>query len=391
MITIGKPSVLLSAVAVFILTFAQSCKDDKITTDPVDQQKSSALFGETQTGNPIASGTINEFTFASVDDEVALVLANNASGKIFIVKLPDDSDASTADQNIVTQSLPDFGVNVAAAIGVNVNQLQLFDMQLNPLTRAIYILVGSTTSSDRSVLRVTNKGTQIEAVNLSDVEYAEVQFANANDRIFDLAWGDGSLYASYAVPSTLDGSVAEIEAPFSTGSAIKSRTTTVFKTNWGGGFHTNAPLETMTYVNINNEGRLAGVTTCAPGFSFPVSMIDDQSNLLEVNEYYNLNSRSPVKVFGAVNNGKTYLIEFHNTGRLTRIGEKYIDGQVADYNSKAKYILTGGGTQRAAGLTDEDVAILSAPGELVMITKFSENQAYAILPTGELKYDYTLF
>ena len=58
-----------------------------------------------------------------------------------------------------------------------------------------------------------------------------------------------------------------ISVPFAHNSSTVNRATSMFKSNWGGDYFTNAPLEKFDFATINGSDRLLGVTICAPGFS----------------------------------------------------------------------------------------------------------------------------
>ena len=375
---------------IFILGFILSCKDNGVELPKIIEQESNLLLN-TETGSPMTNGTINKMTFISTKNEVALVVANDALGKLFVIKV-DDNNSSDATQNELTSTVTGFASEIASSLGLSLNQLSIHDMRINPVSKSIYVLAGRGQDKGISLLVATNGGKQIEKFDFENIEYAELPYVSAGDMIQDLTWGESSIFASFRKPSTLDGEIAEIKAPFSHGAVFTSRATTVYKTNWGGNYFTNAPLERLAYITVNNEPRLAGVTVCAPGFSFPVSDIYDGNGLLEVKEYFNLNTTSPWKVFGAVNNGKTYLIEHHDNGRLTRIGEKYLDGSQTEFNANAKYLLMNGGRDRVPGLTDEDVKLIAPIGTYLSVAQYSDHRAYGVvLPSGDLVHDISLF
>ena len=87
-------------------------------------------------------------------------------------------------------------------------------------------------------------------------------------------------------------------------------------------------------------------------------------------------------MFTVNNGGKTYLVEFHANGRITRVGEKYIDGSAAE-NANAKILLSTSGT-RMAGLTDEDVKVITPAGTYIMIGKYTDSKILVVDRTGAL-------
>ena len=358
-----------------------SCKkDDSTTTNPTPAP--SLLSGE-QTGALFAEGTINDFTLAYNEGKMVLLIANNTTGKIYAVDV-NDNDASKATENKITSPVTNMASKVQNAMGIT--GFTVMNMEVNPISNAVYVLVRNTNqTNERALFKITKGGEEITMVDLSNATYSAITFSTKGHSINDLTWGDNTMFVSMSQASTLNGEVAYLKAPFAHNSSVSSRATTVFKTNWGGNFFTDAPLETMTYGEVNGTKRLMGVTVCAPGFSFPVSDIDNGTGLLQVNEYFNLNQRSALKVFTINQNGKTYLIEFHDNGRITRVGEQYINGSQTDINAEADYLLTNGGTTVSAGFTDEDVKLLApANSNYQMIAKYSDTQLLVINTMGAI-------
>lgn len=379
----NKFSLLVIAIAVSMAVV--SCKKDNEESSPSNGGGNGGgvvpLISNEKTGTPFNTGTVNKFSIASNGSSVVLLLANNTTGKIYAVDLKDNK-AADATANAVNGPIADFASQIASKMGIALNTIRIRNIEVNPISKSIYVLAGSSQSNNNMLFKATNKGTTVEAVSLDNVSYSEITFSTASHRVNDMTWGDNSLFVSFSHSATLKGEVATIKAPFADGSALSSRATTVYKTNWGGGYHTDAPLETMTFAEVAGKKRLMGITVCAPGFSFETSDISNGAGVLEVNEYYNLNTRSALKVFPVYQNGKTYLIEIHDNGRVTRVGQKYIDGSQTQINDKAKYLLTGGGSTVANGLTDEDVKIIAVAGSYVMVSKYSDTQLLVMNTTG---------
>ncbi len=380
-------TVLLAFLSVIILN---SCGEENPEVKPPDSGKESLLTNP-QTGSLLDLKTIDKFTFATNSEEVVLFAASNAEGKIYAIRL-DDNKASDAGNNLITKDIAGFGDRIAATLGLQFHQMAIEDMKLNPLSKALYMLVGSKQNAERKLVRVSNSGEKIDPVDLSNVTYAEIEFSTAGDRIQDIVWGDERLFLSYQKPASLKGYVAEVASPIENGFVVQSRATTVFKTNWGGDYFTNAPLETLAYLDINGDKRLAGITVCAPGFSFPVQSINNGTDLLQIKEYFNLNNGFPKKAFGVEHMGKTYLIELHDNGRVTRVGEKYLDGSQTLVNKDAQYLLRNGGRERSVGFTDEDVLILIPHGSFTnAVAKVSDETIYVISRSGDLDHNFELF
>jgi hypothetical protein len=360
-----------------------ACKKATDQTPAKENEKTSPLLTNPAKGQAFSSGNINDFVLAEKDQQVFLLAANNTTGKVYAIDL-EDHDASKASANTITTPVASFGDGLALKMGVPGSQLTILNMEINPVSKSIYLLVMNTSNNTSSVVRVTDQGKTFTTLDLSNVSYIAMPFSIIGENVNDMTWGDNSLFISYSNASTLVGKVSVAQAPFVNNAAMTSRATTVFKTNWGNNYFTNAPLETMCYAEIGGEKRLLGVTVCAPGFSIKTNSISQGTGLLEVREYFNLNTGYANKVYPVTKNGKTYLIEHHYDGRITMVGEKYLDESQTKFNTGAKQLLQGNGTTVVSGLTDDDVKILVNNGTYIISAKNSNMQLLAFNVNGSL-------
>jgi hypothetical protein len=319
---------------------------------------------------------------ASDGESVIALLVNNREGKIYAIDL-HDKDASLAGENTISAPVADLKSKIATAMGTIGGNITIDNLEVNPISKSIYAMVRLNATSDAQIVKITKAGAQIELLNLEEVRYNVMQYSMAGEVVNDITYGDGALYISYSHASTLVGKVSMQKAPFDNIS-LNSRSTTVFKTNWGASFFTNAPLESMCFGNVAGKPRLMGVTVCAPGYSFETKDINTGAGLLSVNEYFNLNTGSPIKVMSMKQGNTSYMLELHWDGRIVRVGEKYIDGSASSFNANAKYILSNGGSKVANGLTDEDVKIIAAAGTYNMMANYSESKILVMNRSGEL-------
>lgn len=341
-----------------------------------------ALISGGVTGNPFSSGKLTNFAFAYNSGSVILLAANNTTGKIYAIDI-NDKDSTQATANAITGNVSNFASQIASQLGTTLSNIDIRNMELNPLSKSLYVLVRTISTNNFTLFKATAGGNTLSIVDLSNVTYCALPFSTTGETIWDMTWGDNTLYISFSQSSGLNGKVASMGAPFKNDSAFTNRATTVYKTNWGGGYFTDAPLETMTYGVVDGEKRLMGVTVCAPGFSFKTSDITG-GGLLQVKEWYNLNGGGAKKAFCIYSGNDTYLVEHHYNGRITRIGEKYLNESQSSFNATAPLILTGGGSTVALGLTDADVKIVAPIGTYVAATKNSNTQLLALNSSGVL-------
>ena len=318
--------------------------------------QANSLLTNPQTGQPFTSGAINDIQLVSNGTDVALIIANNTTRSLYAIDINDNNPADAA-ANTITQ-IPNFKSEIEAAIGVNNITIQNFEV--NPISKSVYVWV-SDESNNYYIVVVRNNGTNISSFNLTNVNYVSINYTTGDFIVQDMSWGNNTLYVSSGSKWALDGEVGTISAPFAHNSSTTNRATSMFVSKWWGegSYLTNAPLEKFDFTTINNVDRLAGVTVCAPGFSFETTALTG-AGLLQVEEQFNVNTSPPVKIIAVEQNDTSYLFDLHmgTNNLLIRIGEKYIDGSriaANQYNNNSVYLRNG--SNRPAGLTDADVII----------------------------------
>ncbi|HEY1045188.1 MAG TPA: hypothetical protein VGF79_02040 [Bacteroidia bacterium] len=372
----------LSLMAASSMLFFNSCK--KTTEEPTTKNNNAqtSLLQDAQKGKPFNSGIINDFTLAYSNDQVLMLAVNNSTGMVYAIDL-EDNNAGSASANEITGNVSDFGTKLAAAMGTQASNLSILNMEVNPISKNVYLLAFNNSNNSSSVIKVSAAGTSVTVLDLSNVTYSSISYSASGERVNDIAWGNNTLFLSFSHASTLVGRVGSIKAPFKHNASMSNRATTVFKTNWGGNYFTDAPLESMCFADVAGEKRLMGVTVCAPGYSFKADEVSNGAGLLQVKEFFNLNTGSALKVYTINQNGKTYLIEHHMNGRITRIGEKYLDESQTNFNASAKYLLSVSGNV-ASGLGDEDVKIIEPSGTYIFSAKISDSKLLAMAGDGSL-------
>ncbi|MGV3599061.1 MAG: hypothetical protein ACO1PI_14450 [Bacteroidota bacterium] len=364
-----------------LVSFGCKDKDKTDTPSPTNNNSGPSLLSGAQTGQAY-TGSISDFTLAFNNNSVVLLAAQNSTGKIYAIDLKDN-DASKAAANTISAPVTTFSTNIAASLGIPVSSISYVNIEVNPISKAIYALVRNTQSNNQTLFKITNAGNTVEQLNVSNVSYSTITFSSTGQLINDMTWGDNTLYFSYSHASTLDGSIATAVAPFVHNSSATSRATTVYKSNWGGNYFTSAPLESMTYGEVDGEKRLMGVTVCAPGYSFKTSEITTGSGLLQVKEYFNLNTGIAQKVFCVTSNNTTYMIEVHEDGRIVRVGERYLN-ESENANQSGRWIMTyqNGGLAPAPGLTEQELKLIAPANTYVLASKYSDTKLLVISRQG---------
>ena len=327
-----------------------------------------SLMVSPQTGNMISSGTLSNFTLISDGSSVALVTTHNATGKVFIVDVNDNNPADKAANTIASTST-NVKTRIEAAIGQTISYIK--NIEVNPITNSVYVM--AMVNSTPYFVKLTNAGNTVTALNFNTMPYCALNFTNANCSFQDIAWGGNRLFVS-SNHSTLNGELGYISAPFTHNTTITKRSTTMFKSNWGNMYTTSAPLEKLSYVKINGIEYLCGTTTCAPGFSEPISSLVNNTGLFTVRESFNVVFDYSIKTLGITNGTTAYLLDLHDNGSnktIYRIGKNFLDGTPFTnntYNSNSVELRDFSGNIKPGFTTEE---MTSFPGSFSSMAYYS--------------------
>lgn len=338
-----------------------------------------SLLQDPTTGNLAGLTATDGIELVSNGTDVVLVASNSGANALYAIDLEDNNPAE-AEANTVTE-ISNFEALIGGAIGST--NISIEDIQVNPISKAVYVF--ATSGGNSYIVKVAENGASTSLIDNSSLTYSQIN--NSDYELQDMSFGENTLFITSG-SWTLDGAIAKIEAPFTHNSNTTNRATTMFKTNWGGNYFTTAPLERFDHATINGEGRLLGVTVCAPGFSLKTDQLAG-TGVLEVYEQFNVNQMPPKKVVHQNQTDGHYLFDLHSGNTLIRIGESYLDGSPfnsGDYNNSAQLLRDFGGAV-TTGLTEEQVKIY--PNSYEMIAFWSnyhllvlENDVLKLLTTG---------
>jgi len=305
--------------------------------------KANSLLQNPTTG-PLNNSKLGDICIAANATDVVLLVADQSS--VYAIDIADNN-ASEAGANTIT-SIASFVTNKLTPIAGQ--PVTVSGMVVNPISKAVYVLASAGSSS--YIFKVKNNGASITLLDLTNIKHSKMSWGGTFN-VNDMTWGNNTLYISSGGFS-LNGEVGWAQAPFVHNATVDKRATSMFKSNWGGSYFTDAPLETMVFGNINNTPRLMGVTTCAPGFSLDINGLSG-SGILEVTEDFNVNTGMSAGVVFQKQGGKSWLYDLHD-GYLYRIGEKYLDGSriaAMEYNNNSTLLRTVS-PEPAPGLTEDE-------------------------------------
>lgn len=337
--------------------------------------QNSMLTNQT-TGQLFTTGLLTDIEMATNGTDVVLIAANDGADEFYAIDIDDNDPADAVANTVIT--IPNFQALMDGIVG---SSFTMITFEVNPISKAVYVLGSSTGNS--YIVKIEDNGSTVSLMDLNNITYSKINWPSTQYAGQDMTFGDNTLYVTSGSWS-LDGEISWIAAPFDHNATMTARSTTMYKTNWGGAYYTDAPLERMDYAYINGEHRLLGVTVCAPGFSIETSTLAG-GGLLQVTEDFNVNWSPPNKCVHQTNGGKHWLFDLHSASNvLVRIGEEYLDGSVIgnnEYNNNAQLLRDNGGNP-APGLNDDQVKIYT---EVYDEIAFWDHHNLLVLENDELK------
>jgi len=341
-----------------------------------------SLLSSPTTG-PLPDGVITDIELCGNGVDQVLVAACEDNKEFYIIDI-DDNDWGDAAANTITE-IPDFSDVLEAAVGITNEKIA--NIEVNRISKAVYVLVQNLTETESYVVKIEDNGATISVLDQSNMTYSTISWGSDPYDHQDMTWGDNTLFITSGSWS-LDGAVAQVSAPFEHGTSTTNRSTSMYKTNWGGAYFTDAPLERIEFANMNGESRLMGVTVCAPGFSIETSELDG-GGILEIEELFNIRFSPPEKVVHQNQGGDHYLFDLHSPNTLIRVGEEYIDGSKigsGEFNNSVQHLRTTGGTI-TPGLTEDQAKLYSEDfSEIAFWDDYNllvvESDVLKLFPTG---------
>lgn len=309
----------------------------------ITSAKANSLLQNPTTG-ALNNSKLGDICIAANATDVVLLVADQSS--VYAIDIADNN-ASEAGANTIT-SIASFVTSKLTPIAGQ--PVTVSGMVVNPISKAVYVLASAGSTS--YIFKVKDNGATITLLDLTNIKHSKMSWGGTFN-VNDMTWGNNTLYISSGGFS-LNGEVGWAQAPFTHNATVDKRATSMFKSNWGGSYFTDAPLETMVFGNVNNTPRLMGVTTCAPGFSLDISALSG-SGILEVTEDFNVNTGMSAMVVFQKQGSKNWLYDLHD-GYLYRIGEKFLDGSriaAMEYNNNSTLLRTVS-PEPAPGLTEDE-------------------------------------
>jgi len=275
------------------------------------------------TGNPeIAS--INQMSFGP---EGILFLGDSKNAAIYALDT-NDMQANSAD---VDMNIEGFDTKVAESLGTTIDNINISDMAVNPISKTIYFAVQV---ADGTPVLLKLKGEEFENVSLKEVSYSKMDLqdpvaVDAKDHrerplrtwaIADLKFHDGKVLVSGLSNKEFGSTFRSIPFPFTDSQEYASLEI------WHaahGKFETHSPIKTFDIIQLDQVDYLMASYTCTPLVLFRLDELKDGKHTKGRTVAELGAGNSPLDMISYEKEGSTYFLMSNSNRPVMRI--KYDD------------------------------------------------------------------
>jgi hypothetical protein len=216
-----------------------------------------------------------------------LFVADTKGAAIFALDVKD------AAKDTVTTAIEIKNIDkvLSGFLGVAAEELTIHDMVVHPASQNIYLTVsvGKSVNAKPAIIRV-NRAKEISEVKLDNIWFAKSDVNNAPGEeektpwgapkrpmsITDLSFFDGTLYVAGLSNEQFASRLRRLNFPFKGNQTDNS--VEVFHTSHDR-FETNAPIETLLPVTLNNQPFVLAGYGCAPLAKFSVNELNSNKHV----------------------------------------------------------------------------------------------------------------
>lgn len=265
--------------------------------------------------------------------EGILFVADTLQASIFAIA----TDDTTPAQDTGAFKVEAVNEKVAAALGIQAQQILINDLAVNPISRNAYLSVSRGQGPDAiPVLVQVSRAGNVKVMPLENVRFAKAMLPNAPENtaqgrtgnprmesITDLAFEDGRLLVAGLSNEEFASSLRSIPFPFSTvdaGASIE-----IFH-GAHGRLETASPVRTFVPYKVGGESHLLAAYTCTPLVSFPTAALKPGAHIKGKTVAELGNRNRPLDMVVYQKGGKDYLLLANNNRGIMKITTDGIAG-----------------------------------------------------------------
>jgi hypothetical protein len=240
---------------------------------------SAATFPDHPYGFVLGKAELKSAGAMALGPNGVLFVADPKGAAIFAFDIKD-MQADTATTRIEVKNIDKV---LASFLGIAAEDVVINDMLAHPTSQQIYLSVSRGRSADAlPVLVRVNRQGQVDEIKMDNILFSKADIANAPGIDEKTSWGapkrqmavtdlqffDGELYVAGLSNEEFASRLRRISFPFT--SAQNNTSVEIFHTSHNR-YETNAPIETMLPVKLNNQSSILAGYGCAPLAKFSVA------------------------------------------------------------------------------------------------------------------------
>ncbi|MEL6918990.1 MAG: hypothetical protein AAFO99_14830, partial [Bacteroidota bacterium] len=278
------------------------------------------------TGDPeIAS--MDKLTFGP---EGILFVGDSKNAAIYALDTKDMEEKTDGEEIRIEE----FDKKIAASLGTTVENVQIKDMAVNPISKNVYFAV---TVTDGTPVLLKLNGEALEHIPLTDVGYSKIALedpvgADAKDKrdrplrvwaISDIKYHDGKLLASGLSNKEFGSTFRSIPFPFTDSQNYASLEI------WHaahGAYETHAPIKAFDVINLEGKDYLMASYTCTPLVLFPMDALKNGEHTKGRTVAELGAGNSPLDMISYEKEGKQYFLMSNSNRPVMRIKYESIAG-----------------------------------------------------------------
>ena len=347
---------------------------------------SSAIGGEVLQ-DPIKGNVelkrINVIHFAP---EGVLLIGDGAGAQIFAI---ETGDTTPSDENF--KEITGFQKELAARLGIGEADLDIIDLEVNPISKNLYVACLNKKSRTPALIRINRNDGSMEPVNLKGVNHVRIPIP-AGDKapvnvITDMVWIDGRLIAAARCNEEFASKIFSADGPLQhekDGQIYSAETFHVAHNKW----ETKAPMSVMIPHEEDGKHFIVGAFSCTPVVKYPIDDIKPGAVIKGISMIELGSGNRPLDMFGYKKDGESSVLtntfRFHHEKRpygpsphlAFRFDQELLGA--SDVNEKAVRRLKG------SDPATEKIEIADAFHGVVKMSRLNEKSAIALNETGDL-------
>ena len=339
--------------------------------------RADSVIAEPHTGD-VTLKRINVINFAPGG---VLLIADGSSSQIIALQTGDTEPATGAFKEISS-----FQKELAGRIGVGEDDLEIIDLEVNPISKNLYAAVHNKKTREHALIRINRDGS-MAPVNLKGVKHVRVPLPQGDKApvniITDLVWIDGRLVAAARCNEEFASKIFSADGPLhhdKPGQIYSAETFHVAHNRW----ETKAPMSVMIPYEEDGKHYIVGAFSCTPVVKYPIEAIKPNAVIKGISQIELGSGNRPLDMFGYEKGGKSSVLtntfRFHHKKRpygpsphlAFRFDQELLDAP--EVNEKAIRRLKG----------TEKIQIAETFHGVVKMSRLDDKSALALNESGDL-------